>query len=306
MVTGVQRSSLAPGQWDAFVDGHPEGWFFHTSHWIDYAVAYDATAEDHSVAVFHDGRMVGVVPMTVSDTGVTYGGQPLAAPLFRPHFNVHIDHIDHPALVAQRPGLDLPECFAVEVLEETTWETAVVNLQYDEADLWKNLRKSYHALINKAQRTAQIMTIGQTQLVGGCEHPIEEARRLHIASAGRETRPVATWEMMARWMEEGFGVLALAAVGGEMRAYAYAIRYKDWAYYMSGASLEPNLQHALIWQLMRTLRQDGERRYFEVGWLERAGDSEKEKNIAFFKEGFGGTRWTVHAIRRAAAPARTH
>ena len=78
--------TLAPA-WDAYVLAHRDGWWWHTSGWITYQVAYRAGNEDHSFAVLDDAdRVVGIVPIiahTTSD-GVrefSYSGDPAASAL---------------------------------------------------------------------------------------------------------------------------------------------------------------------------------------------------------------------------------
>jgi hypothetical protein len=107
---------------------------------------------------------------------------------------------------------------------------------------------------------------------------------------------------MADWATRGYAVTALAIPVGETyraaRGMALAIRYKQAAYYASGATLDDNLSHALIWHLMTTLRCGGLEQ-FEVGWGPRVSDTPKDLSIAFFKQGFGGAVQQVVAVETA-------
>lgn len=297
-VRSVARRHVPREEWDAFVEAHEDGWFFHTNDWVDYAVAYTPGSRDVSTAVVDDEHhIVGIGCAVVGPDGaMVYGGQPFPRPLAAPGFDFGPVEFTKPLLMANRPGQLLDDEDVHAVADRESWQTSVVNLQHEEADLWGGLRRSYKNLIRQADKRFCIAVYGAGTM---SRPPIEQARQLHITSAGRETRPAETWAMMGRWMQEGHGLLALAkSFDGTPKAYAFAIRYKDWSYYASGASMEQNVSHALIWHLMRVLRHDGDRRYFEVGWLARAGDEEKDKGISHFKEGFGGTSWTIEAMRK--------
>jgi hypothetical protein len=297
----VERKLVPADQWDAFVERHEDGWFFHSSRWIDYSLAYTPGAQDLSYALVDDRDhvLLALVPAVLGpDAMPVYGGQPLAAPIFEADLSGCHTHVEKPCTVIARPGREVETVADSTDVQAVQWDTHVVDLSRSEAELWSDLRRSYHSLINKARRTYKLCTFG-----GGVEAmwPIERARAIHVTKAGRETRPSSTWSMMGRWMRDGHGVLAMAQDDAGASGYAYAIRYKDWSYYASGASYAPNLQHALVWELIRTLRNDGRTRYFEVGWGPREGDTEKDLGIATFKAGFGGRRWTVHGLTRKAA-----
>jgi hypothetical protein len=280
----VRRGALPAEQWDAFVEAQPHGWFFHTSRWLDYGLAYSPGASDLSVAyVGADGAVESVVPLLAGPDGrFVNGGQPLCAPLGALPPLLHG--------MAGRPG----QVLSVTPLTPTQlWSTYVVDLAPDEATLWRGLRKSYKSLIHRVSEGDGCVSV----LGAGHAEWIRVAQRLHLQSAGRQTRSDETWAMMGRWMDDGDALLAVAQRGLVYTGFAYAIRWKDWAYYASGASVERDVSHALLWHLTRALRADGRTRHFEVGWAAREGDDEKARGIAHFKAGFGGTLWPVMQLR---------
>lgn len=176
-----------------------------------------------------------------------------------------------------------PKVPRVQELAEATWQTRVIDLSLSEEELWRGVRKSYHAIIHGAERAFIV-----EDWTAMCA--VQEAHRIHAASAGRETRTPETWDLMAEWLTQRQACLVGAERMGELGsafAFAYLIIWGQWAYYASGASLELNVQHALIWRAMKELKARGVR-YFEIGWMERDGDSEKERGIVKFKQGFGG------------------
>lgn len=162
------------------------------------------------------------------------------------------------------------------LLATATWQTRILDLSPSEAELWTGLRKSYKALINGANRQLNFRLATDTEI----------ARVLHLRCAGRVTRPLATWQLMTDWLAAGAGLLVLAYDGAAPLAFAYAIRHADWSYYASGASVDDDLQHAVIWHALMALKARGVR-WAELGWRGQAQDP-KGQSIEHFRGGFGG------------------
>jgi lipid II:glycine glycyltransferase (peptidoglycan interpeptide bridge formation enzyme) len=80
-------------------------------------------------------------------------------------------------------------------------------------------------------------------------------------------------------------------------AAAFWIVYNGCAYYASGPSLEKNVQHAVILESLVQLKARGIT-LVEMGQTD--GATEKERNIAKFKRGFGGSERPYMVIRRCA------
>ena len=296
----VPRAALPRGAWDRFVLAHPEGWFFHSEAWLDYALAYAPGSRDASVAIVSGDEVEAVVPAVLATDGSpTYGGQPMAAPLLGD--NIDMEWEMFPSMrVAWRPGTDIDDITvpSTGTLQRDT--TFVVDLwDGDEVAHWRRLRKSYRSLVHQAERDYDIVVAsGISQNTQRLVYAV--AQDLHVEAAGRRTRSAATWELMTQWASAGQGLVAVAQDRATQAyvGFAYAIRWKHWSYWMSGATLRRNLQHALQWHLMKALMCDGETRYYEIGHAadHAAPDDEKAKNIAFFKAGFGGQRWTVLSV----------
>lgn len=282
----VPRSEVEPMAWNNFVETHPDGWWFHTEQWLEYALAYTPGSADVSLArVEDDGRLSGVAPLVVDSGGdAVNGGQLAVYPLG--------DTSSFTVAGVGRPGQRLPT--------PPMAHTYVVDLRQDLASMWTKLRGSYKPLINRASKTRAIQTFS------GCGDPGDDekaavmmgaAMDLHLAAAGRRTRSEETWRLQTKWLSDGHAVCSMAFSGVTPVGFAYAIRWKQWAYYASGASLEDNVQHALIWSLMVCTRAAGGH-HFEVGHAADADADSKERSIAFFKAGFGGTEWPVAAVIR--------
>lgn len=294
----VPRAALPSGAWDAFVRERPWGWWFHTSAWLEYSLAYAPGSRDASVAAVLGGRIVAALPFVIgSDGRQTHGGQVTPAPLLDSAVVSSVTGDDWNDASSQmwRPG-QVPEggVPVSHVLAETV--THVVDLSRGREAVWAGLRKSYKPLIHKAEREFEIASLSAAP-EEACVRAIEVARDVHYTAAGRRTRSAETWAMQARWMHQGYGVLATASRGLDVYGFAYGVRFKDWAYYCSGATLQKNLSHALVWQLMQHMQSDAgyRTRYFEVGH-DAETDDEKAKSIAFFKAGFGGERVPVRML----------
>lgn len=279
----VARAELPIGAWDAFVYNHPSGWFFHTEAWIRYALAYTPDAIDQSSAWLQADDIVAVVPHVAG-----YGGQPNAEPL-----TIVGETRESPESWIIRPMRTPMDWKATTAVEPFT--TQVLDLSQSEQELWRGLRKSYHSLIHKAEREREIYVVDDQSWNF---HAMQYAAEVHREAAGRSTRANLTWEEMSLWIRTGNGVLVRAQnARGRDVGYAYAIRYKNWAYYASGASLERDLSHALIWHTIKTLKADGRTRYFELGWQARESDTDKDRGIAHFKAGFGGEPWQIAIVK---------
>lgn len=189
------------------------------------------------------------------------------------------------------------------LLAMAPWQTRMIDLGQDEADLWRGVRRSYHAMINRLSReylAREGPTAGKLRHVlcgPGAGGLIRTAQRVHCLDAGRETRPDATWDLMGDWADDETGLLVMAydysdGAVPEMTGwppcvgYVYFIRWEGWAYYASAASLVLNINIALVWWALLALRERGTR-WAELGW-QGQGTTEKERNVEFFRRGFGG------------------
>lgn len=281
------RSEVAVDAWDRFVSSHPDGWWFHTWTWLDYAAAYSPTAIDMSQVYVSGCEIVAVVPLIFEPDGTpVFGGQLTPAPLSLPDVTI-CSTINKRIQWAYRPGREI-EDLPVDYVERKHG-TYVVDLSKPEEELWRGLRKSYKSLIHRAEERYNVRVSSHLS-IDESRKAMEIAQELHFCSAGRKTRPQRTWDLQANWLASGDGVLLVASRDHDLVGFAYIIRWKDWAYYASGASLEDNVSHLLIWKAMNLLAADEQTRYFEIGHADEDGDA-KARSIAFFKSGFGGEKW---------------
>ncbi len=180
-----------------------------------------------------------------------------------------------------------------EGFSDISWLTQVIDLSKPEDQLFREIRNGHR---NDIQRAEKIMSASVFDRTNITSDQFERYRLLHYKAAGRTTRPLSTFEMMHRWIQEGFAVLTCATLEGKDIGFTLTSVYKDGAYYSSGCNdLEFNdlpIGHLLQWRTMQWLKAH-EIRHYEIGIQFYASQphtivSRKDWNISCFKRGFGG------------------
>ena len=280
-------------KWDAFVLKHDSGWWWHSTQWIRYALAHSGGTDLSHCILDDEGCIHGICVLIREGDRLSMGGDPLPFPIgIVPDFEERIAVRFRSSPLAAR-DTDMIGDMIRSGYNIGGWDSQVINLTQTEAQLHACLRKSYTSLVNKGRRCYRIVEV----------QSIRPLMYLHRECAGRETRPEATWLMMEAWSHVGHGLILLAeqdtAAGMITVAGAYFILYKGGAYYASSAHKPEatNAMHALIWTAMLRLKERGVER-LELGWQERTGDTEKDKGIALFKRGFGGSPQRILVLER--------
>lgn len=169
-------------------------------------------------------------------------------------------------------------------------DTQVIDLTQPVEQLWQGVRASYHSIIHRAQERYSIKI----------QTTIRNFQTCHFCAFG-EVRDIETFAIQNVWLSTGNG-FCMAAFSRELGASvapvaaAYWIVYQDCAYYASGPSTEHNVQHAVIWESLVQLKRMG-MRLVEMGQID--GETEKERNIGKFKQGFGGQAVPFTIARRS-------
>lgn len=289
------ETSPEPDQWDAFVAGHPAGWWWHTTGWRDYQ--RHCGAADNSFALIDDcGEVCGVAPVLSRDGVAAPDGRPgylLSPGLADPGYAARLVMAQAATIglrlwtMASRP--DVPTALA-----DLGHAARVVMLQRPESALWRDVRRSYHALIHRAEERFRIQRMSLADLSG--QSPLCECMALHAVCAGRQTRPWETWDLMGRWASDGHADVWLAFDDTistvSPAAFVYVYRWKGWAYYGHAASIAPDATHALLWAAIRYLSRTGVE-FLDMGSLPAGEPDEKALNVHKFKCGFGGQDWPV-------------
>ena len=293
MIVTVPAASIDAAEWNATVDRLQDAWWWHRSEWRAYQAARGLL--DLSVGFREDatGDLVGLAPLMVSQA--TASGEGYPAPVADRQWIEDTDVRRLAAAWAASHGVEVWLAYGrpVDPLDGCRAApdacTRVVCIG-DETPgiLWQNIRRSYHAIIHKAGRDYAMHT-WSGESGGDISAAIMCCADIHRTAAGRDTRSAATWELMGDWVRKGHALIIGVSHNADLAGYIYVITYKSWAYYASAATLAKNLNHALQWAAIKTLRQAGIAHY-ELGYMP-ANPTEKERSIQHFKEGFGGADW---------------
>ena len=167
----------------------------------------------------------------------------------------------------------------------------VIDLSSPEEALWQDLRKSYKSLIHWSEKNLALTLYDHSTIK---PEIMDQFRDLHISVAGRETRSPETWHKQYEQVLNQEAFVYLAHLGGQLVSSALFLYSPAYCLYGVSASIrelfDKPLAHGLIWNGMLQAKKRG-CKYFEMGDLANlygTAYSEKEKNIATFKSGFGG------------------
>ena len=170
--------------------------------------------------------------------------------------------------------------------------TRIIDLSQSKDDLKRAIRKSYHSLINWGLNSMEIEIHDKSNIKWNI---IEKFRDLHIKEAKRETRSIDTWQKQFEAITLGLAFCVTARLDEELVSAAYFLCPDKICYYGSSASrrdlFDKPLSHAIIWKAILESKRRGDHLFnigstYEYKFNKLA--TNKEKNIAYFKEGFGG------------------
>jgi FemAB family protein len=292
---------------------------------IDYQHAYFEGAagwslSDASLVLLNDGRACGLWPLTLGGAGaptLTSQGEPITPPLFAVGTSPQtIKRIVSEALVwledvavnLGRPEIrccEAPDPDAAEAgLSEfylQSWRRGArlshirhemyADLKPDMGQIRSTWRKSYRPLVTAGQKSWSV------HLMDG-EAPNPETwevfRQLHIRVAGRETRPIDTWEHQWRMIANGEALLIwLGDVEDRMIGGGF-FQFTDCEALYSVAAYDRDLfdkplGHVVQARAIEEFKKRG-LRWYKLGSLKFPGDDDKpnakELSIGMFKQGF--------------------
>jgi len=315
--------------WNDFCLRNSEAWFWHTTHWLDYTLAYrpECAPTSRSFLVTAGGIVAAVCPLvleTSQESGevirqFSYGGDAVPAPAFADGLaentqrqladTVHrqiddlaaADRVHRISLRSSPPAPSYWRCTHPEPnpllrdgYADVSLQTQVIDLSASEEQLLRDMRKGHRADIKRAEKQMTASVLDGSNITAGA---FDRYRLLHGKAAGRTTRPLKTFELMHDWIQQGFAMLSCASLDGKDIGFALISVYKDGAYYSSGC-VDPEFNHLpvghlLQWRAIQWLKTHNIRRY-EIGIQLLSSQphsivSEKEWNISFFKRGFGGS-----------------
>lgn len=165
---------------------------------------------------------------------------------------------------------------------------AVIDLRHDEARLRRGLRKSYQSLVNWGLRTMRFQFITASSFDTDA---FEAFRAFHIRTAGRETRPRATWNLHADMIKANRAELVLGSLD-EHGVVAGALMLDTGQITTYGVGVydrqlfDKPLSHAPIFAGVLRAKERGQT-MFMVGDIPPAKSADdKGFSIGWFKGGF--------------------
>ncbi len=164
-----------------------------------------------------------------------------------------------------------------------------VDLSWPLEKIHANMRKSYRSLINEGERLWRVEIHDTVD-----ENIFEAFRKLHKKVAGRVTRPKETWDFQLKGINSGNDFLVtLRNNGGEyVGGGLFEVSSTEGSYAVGvydRTLFDKPVSHVVQWAAIKHLKELGVKWYY-IGQRFYIGDeclpSEKELQIAYFKEGF--------------------
>jgi len=321
----IDSGQLGDERWDQLCGSAIGAWFWHTTSWRDYTLAYSPALESRTLAfaVVDAGRPVALVPLMVENIPenggrrMSFGGDACWSPALVDGTDPSrravamrnaLDHIDALAKEEEAKSVALrlsPLAIGADdhlslFLATTTRAgyldvslcSQVIDLDVGPALLRSAMTKGHRADVTRGRRTLVATVSTGDEAVAD----FSGYRAMHALAAGRVTRPPTTFELMETWLVNGRAALVKATKDGCPVGYAYLVLYRDAAYYGSAANHPDHerdpIGHVMHAASMEWLQERGIRRYElgmqQFGPLPHDLPSERELRIARFKRGFGG------------------
>jgi hypothetical protein len=170
----------------------------------------------------------------------------------------------------------------------------ILSLDEDEEILWRNIRKSYRPLINKALRNNEVLVVDSDNYDFNL---CEEYRRLHSIAAGRETRIKESFYQQYRLVECNQGYLVFIINNNQFLGAYFFYYLNECAFYASAATrpecdVQSGIGHLGLWRGIQKAKELGAH-YMDFGKFLLDKADPKLANIEFFKLGFGGRKVVV-------------
>ncbi|MDO8788866.1 MAG: GatB/YqeY domain-containing protein [Sulfuritalea sp.] len=287
--------------WDNFCLTSPDAWFWHTTAWIDFNLAYRPELQQKSLSfLYKEGdRILAVVPLLLGcdqRDGKPYRffsfcGIPIPAPALAEGLSaarrmklmesifelieglaqeLEVAH-SHFRIVPLSPACLKPK-YAIynDLLRyrylDCSSATQMIDLRLNEQELWAGVRRDHQRNIVKAREALRIQIHSGDRLT---EAKFDEYRLMHARAAGRVTRPAETFRMMRDWIRSGDGFIAEACLAdGKSVGFETFHGYKGSGYSMSACN-EPGygrlpIRHLVQWESILWMKTQG-LEFYEVG-----------------------------------------
>jgi len=182
---------------------------------------------------------------------------------------------------------------------DTSTSDCLINLKLERSDLWKNLRQSYKALINRVMKdnSFEILIIDKDN----ANYEIHELyRNMHAKCAGGATRIKDTFDKQFEMLENDGASLIGLKYNGIFIGFNYFFHFSKTVIYASGAddpmyeSSKIPIYHVILWNAIMYYKQ---KNFDFIEFSQPCGYNKvngfndyldaKQINISHFKRGMG-------------------
>lgn len=315
----IVTSAQAPSDFESWkknscfseINAHPSTGFFGARY---YPNVFGSDVRDVSFAVVDRDKPLVLVPCTVGKFCLDYYGMPIrifpSAQLQKEIADSAIEkafsHIDQMRCESQTERIVVREDVNASVLSAVGKQclsrggtadlriSATCDLQLSEADLRKELRKSYKSLVNWGERNLRMEFVGADNRDRSLFARYQE---FHHQVAGRSTRPQSSWDAMFEIISAGHGELVMGFLeGSELVAGTMIVDGDKIASYASGVydreKFDKPMAHWPLWLGILRSKERGLKE-FDIGDVPLSSDDKKQFDIGYFKRGFS-SRLSTH------------
>ena len=182
---------------------------------------------------------------------------------------------------------------------DTSTTNCLIDLKLEQNNLWKNLRKSYKALINSVLKNNEYEILIINNKTPNSNEIHGEYKILHEKCAG-VTRGTETFDKQFEMLQRGFASIIGLKYKDKFIGISYFLHFKNTVVYMSGTD-DPKYEnskipiyHVILWSAILYFKENNFD-YFELsrpcGYNKINGFEdyldEKQINISHFKRGMG-------------------
>lgn len=262
--------------------------FFHTTHWRDYCINsnFGDKGEDYTLVLADKGNIKAIVPLIRQEDTLSFQGS-YCPKVITDDTSCLQKVSEHIKDYARAKGIKhiMIDGYMPEFLNYTA-DLSIADLSN------LNIRKSYKSLINSAKKMLRYEIIDSSR--------IEEARFFYNFVANKITRPQIIWDFYKEWIEKGLMSILFSYKNNYLVGIVGITHYADEAYYFMSAvdpdSVSHNITHYLQTIVFDYLKQKGIQ-YYVLGNVDKNNllncPTKKEKDIGFFKSGFGEQRYKI-------------
>lgn len=310
--------------WNQFCLENDDAWFLHTSDFIEYTLNYkpELKTQNFSFLIYWKNKIGAIVPLTLEiyESGrkeFSFGEGKILCPALKNGFSqrereevlqfifAEIDRLAKQEKVVRgqfmfsslSPNFLNKRIYTNYLLKfgyiDVSLNTQIIDLRKDEEELWKELRRNHRRNILKGEKFK--VKIYTSQNIN--KDIFNAYKKIHHKSAGRQTRPDVTFDLMYHWLTIDWAFLAVVEFKDKEIGFEYYSVYKNYATGFSAANdpdYEKNypIRHLLEWEAMKWMKRQGIS-FYEIGlqwygFLPYDFPDQKKLNISHFKKGFGG------------------